>query len=102
MKYIAAEEEWLRLLVHELTPVIEHLHADELPLSESPFLCSPGSSLSLVHSNPAHCGILRAPLHSLLSSFLCERHYLSQKLFSIHSTSRGPSDELGESSTLTL
>ena len=35
VRYIAAEEEWLRLLVHELTPVIEHLHADELPLSES-------------------------------------------------------------------
>ncbi len=34
VKYIAAEEEWLRLLVHELTPVIQHLHADELPLSE--------------------------------------------------------------------
>ena len=34
LKYIAAEEEWLRLLVHELTPVIEHLHADELPLSK--------------------------------------------------------------------
>ena len=36
MKNIAAEEEWLRLLVHELTPVIEHLHADELPLSRLP------------------------------------------------------------------
>ena len=36
MKYIAAEEEWLRLLVHELAPVIEHLHADELPLSRLP------------------------------------------------------------------
>ena len=36
MKYIAAEEEWLRLLVHELRPVIEHLHADELPLSRLP------------------------------------------------------------------
>ena len=36
VKYIAAEEEWLRLLVHELAPVIEHLHADELPLSRLP------------------------------------------------------------------
>ncbi len=35
MRYIAAEEEWLRLLVQELAPVFEHLHADELPLSES-------------------------------------------------------------------
>ena len=34
VKSIAAEEEWLRLLVHELAPVIEHLHADELPLSK--------------------------------------------------------------------
>ena len=34
VKSIAAEEEWLRLLVHELAPVIEHLHADELLLSK--------------------------------------------------------------------
>lgn len=33
-KYIACEEEWLRLLVQELTPVMEHLQDQELPLSE--------------------------------------------------------------------
>ncbi|KAK9909456.1 hypothetical protein WJX75_002539 [Coccomyxa subellipsoidea] len=32
-KYIACEEEWLRLLVQELTPVMEHLHDQELPLN---------------------------------------------------------------------
>ena len=35
MRSIAAEEEWLRLLVQELTPVMQHLHDDKLPLSES-------------------------------------------------------------------
>ena len=40
VKSIAAEEEWLRLLVHELAPVIEHLHADELPLSKPPVIYS--------------------------------------------------------------
>ncbi|CAL8467403.1 g6941 [Coccomyxa elongata] len=32
-KYIACEEEWLRLLVQELTPVMEHLQDQELPLN---------------------------------------------------------------------
>lgn len=35
-KYIACEEEWLRLLVQELTPVMEHLQDHELPLSQYP------------------------------------------------------------------
>lgn len=38
-KYIACEEEWLRLLVQELTPVMEHLQDQELPLSK-PFSTS--------------------------------------------------------------
>ena len=48
VKYIAAEEEWLRLLVHELTPVIEHLHADELPLSEWPLTVCPCAAIELL------------------------------------------------------
>ncbi|EIE24413.1 hypothetical protein COCSUDRAFT_61838 [Coccomyxa subellipsoidea C-169] len=32
-KYVACEEEWLRLLVQELTPVMAHLHDQELPLN---------------------------------------------------------------------
>lgn len=40
VKSIAAEEEWLRLLVHELAPVIKHLHADELPLRKPPAIVS--------------------------------------------------------------
>jgi hypothetical protein len=33
-KYIACEEEWLRLLVMELSPVIDHLQENDLPLGE--------------------------------------------------------------------
>ena len=67
MKIIAAEEEWLRLLVHELTPVIQHLHADELPLSEllpSAIARSP----SPLQDKPASCAIHSfAMLHHILT-----------------------------------
>ena len=35
-KFIAPEEEWLRLLVLELRPVMLHLQKDDLPPSELP------------------------------------------------------------------
>ena len=33
-KYIAPEEEWLRLLIQELQPIMEHLQDTDLPPSE--------------------------------------------------------------------
>ncbi len=51
-KYIACEEEWLRLLVQELTPVMEHLQDQELPLSEP--------------SSTSHMFTMQSPTHSII------------------------------------
>ncbi len=59
VKSIAAEEEWLRLLVHELAPVIEHLHADELPLSRPPHHCL--TSTKSTAGNQKTAGMLQPP-----------------------------------------
>ena len=51
-KYIAPEEEWLRLLVLELTPVLSLMRDNDLPTSKgSPMLFAAGQAASCTASD---------------------------------------------------
>ncbi len=72
-RYIACEEEWLRLLVLELSPVIDHLQENDLPLGES-YLTETGLYVSMNLRRLCRLGLLNS-FHSYAQNYVRGEHF---------------------------